>query len=179
MISVGLDLSLTHTGVAVLKDEQLVYSAVIKSKPSGPRPSDELVRIATLCARIAESISDNVDESPDIVVIEGLAFMARNTTALVQLAGMNYIIRLILESANIPFAIVAPTSLKKFITGKGVGDKNIILMEIYKRYGHTFLDDNEADAFGLAMIGLALKDSHSKELTQPQKEVVTLVKTQL
>lgn len=47
--------------------------------------------------------------------------------------------------------IVAPTSLKKYITGKGTGvQKNQILLNVYKKWGVEFTDDNAADSYGLA-----------------------------
>jgi Holliday junction resolvasome RuvABC endonuclease subunit len=69
--------------------------------------------------------------------------------------------------------------LKKFITGKGKGDKDMMMMEIYKQYGHEALDNNEADAFGLAACGLAVMGTPLKKITKPQEEVITLLKKQL
>ena len=181
MISIGLDLSLAATGVCVIKNGTTLFRGLVKSKPTPDgTPTDELMRLLRIVGEI-ESILDEhcPDNTADVVVIEGLAFMARNTTALVQLAGLNYFVRQIVYKAQVPFAIVAPSSLKKFITGKGIGDKNIILLEIYKRYGETILDDNEADAFGLAQLGQAILGGHKGTLIVPQLEVVELVKKQL
>ena len=63
------------------------------------------------------------------------------------------IIKKLLRQLDIEFYIVAPMTLKKFCnSSKGKG-KNKIMLEIYKRYGVEFEDDNQTDAFGLAMIG--------------------------
>ena len=40
-------------------------------------------------------------------------------------------------------------SLKKFATGKGNSKKQEVLMQIYKRWGLEFNDDNAADAYTL------------------------------
>ena len=46
MITVGLDLSLTKTGFAIVKDDGTVLaSGIIKSKPNGDKPLDETNRI--------------------------------------------------------------------------------------------------------------------------------------
>jgi len=82
-------------------------------------------------------------------------------------------------SNNIPFIIVAPTSLKKFITGNGAAKNDVMLMETFKRYGVTILDDNECDAYGLAQVGLALLNGNSKSTTKLQEEVLTLLKKQI
>lgn len=180
MISVGLDLSLTGTGYAILKTGLCPSVGLIKSKPTGDKPLHETQRIV----KIAEDVMEEIDrltpyEKPDLVVIEGLAFMARNTHSLVQLAGLNYLIRALLNQFEWPFIIVAPTTLKKFITGKGNSDKNIVMMNIYRDYSQEFIDDNVADAFALAAFGMALKGQPLRTLTVPQKEAIELIKKQL
>lgn len=181
MITVGLDLSLTHTGYAIVKDDGTVLaSGVIKSKPSGDKPIDETRRIV----KIAEDAMQKIDEllpgeDPAVVVIEGLAFMARNTSALVQLSGLNYLVRILLSEFNWPFMIVAPSTLKKFITGKGNGEKDLMMMTVFRDYGFESMDNNECDAYSLAVCGLAVMGSPIKSLTKPQLEVVSLLKVQL
>lgn len=177
MISVGLDLSLARTGVVVLDGDNLVTSGVVKSKPDGDSPKDELDRLVEICTNIEKMVFES-DRRVDIISIEGLAFMARNTTALVQLAGLNYFVRKMCVDRGVPFVIVAPTSLKKFISGKGVGDKNIMMLEVYKKYGFTFLDDNENDAFVLAKIGQHISEGVEGS-DKPQKEVLALVSKQI
>ena len=51
---------------------------------------------------------------------------------------------------------VAPTSLKKFVTGKGNAKKDLMLLSVYKRWGFDTTNDNKADAYGLAQFGRAL-----------------------
>jgi hypothetical protein len=47
--------------------------------------------------------------------------------------------------------IVPPTVLKKYVTGRGTGvQKAQILLQVYKKWGVEFPDDNAADSFGLA-----------------------------
>jgi crossover junction endodeoxyribonuclease RuvC len=173
---VGLDLSLVGSGVIVLDDGDIVVQKLIKSKPVGPKPIDELKRIRKIVEEIEMIISEEI---PTVAVIEGLAFMARNTTALIQLSSLNYMTRAMLADYHVPFVIVAPTSLKKFITGSGASKKDVMLMEIYKQYDVTIMDDNEADAFALAQVGLALSGKHIKPLNQKQEEVIELLKKQL
>lgn len=174
MIVLGLDLSLCKTGFTIIKDGQLVDSGLIKSKPVGDKPLQELERLIEIVDRIEEKVS-----KPNLVVIENLAFMARNTTALTQLSGLNYFVRYMLFKKSIPFALVAPTTLKKFVTNKGNADKNMVMMEVYKQYGYSALDDNEADAYALAALGMAVLGKPINKLTNPQLEAVNLIKKQL
>jgi crossover junction endodeoxyribonuclease RuvC len=171
----GLDISLTATGVVIIEDDTLIFSDTIKTKPGGKKPSDEVKRLQ----KILDSINKIIDEhSPELVVIEGLAFMAKNTTALVQLAGLNYMIRCELVDRKLKFLIVAPTTLKRFITGKGNAQKDHMMLEVYKQYGHALTDNNVCDAFALSRVGLAMVDPSHRE-TVTHREVVNLISSQL
>lgn len=174
MTIVGLDLSLVTTGIAVLDEGKIVKSELIKSSKEGELPIDEVKRLI----KIKEGINIAMGEA-DMVVIEGLAFMAKNSTSLVQLAGLNYMVRQDLYRLGIPFVIVAPTTLKKFSTNKGNAHKELMLMETYKRYGIEFYDNNMCDAFCLAKVGECLVSKKSLKLNKEQKEVLNILKKQL
>lgn len=169
MISLGIDLSLTGTGIVKLKDGKMINQYLIKTKPTYDNVS-ELKRLM--------KIRDDIDmSSVDIAVIEGLAFAVRNSTALVQLSGLNYLVRERLYEEKIPFVLVAPTSLKKFATNKGNCQKDEVMLACYKRWHVTFKDNNISDAYILARIGEALLNDEVK-LTSIQEEVITLLKKQ-
>lgn len=172
--SIGLDLSLTGSGVVVLNNGKIVKQQLIKSKPVGDKPIDELKRIR----KIVEGIEVVINEhKPTIAVIENLAFMARNTTALTQLAGLSFFVRAVLFDHNIPFYLCAPTTLKRFATGKGNSEKDHIILEVYKQYGIDFVDNNVADAIFLAKIGSAIAGYEKVKKTH-QIETIELLKNQ-
>jgi crossover junction endodeoxyribonuclease RuvC len=180
MIVIGLDTSLTHTGFCIINEKgKVLDSGVIKSKPSGDSYLAEVNRIVKIVDEIFEKITKNCKKKPDLAVIEGMAFTARNTTSLVQLAGLNYQLRIQLARFEIPFMIIAPTTLKKFITGSGKGDKDKMMMSVYKNYGFEALDNNECDAASLAFCGLATSGNPVKKLGVPQQEVINLLSKQL
>lgn len=183
IISIGLDLSLTHSGYAIIGEDDVVFdSGVIKSKPIGDKPVDELERILTVRDKIFGIIKIGNRKKPNIrliAVIEGLAFMAHNTTALVQLSALNYFVREKLMNVGIPFIIVAPTTLKKFITGSGRGDKDMMMLQVYKNYGFEAKDNNENDGYALAVCGLAVLGKPRKKLGKPQLETINLLRKQL
>ena|SRR3990167_2865863 len=177
IISLGLDLSLVGTGLVILENGKIVKQKLIKSKPiPDGKPIDELKRIKKIVEEIESIITE---ELPNVAVIEGLAFMVRNATALVQLSALNYFTRSMLMDYHVPFIIVAPTSLKKFVTGSGVAKKDVMLIESYKRWGVSILDDNVCDAYCLSQVGLALLGGNSKTTTKLQEEVISLLKKQL
>lgn len=180
MIVVGLDLSLTKSGYAIVKDDgKVLASGIIKSKPVGDKPLAETKRIVKIAEDIVEKIDEILPtEDPALVVIEGLAFMAKGTS-LVQLAGLNYLMRTLLTEFKWPFVIVAPTTLKKFITGKGNGEKDLMMMTVFKEYGFESFDNNVCDAYSLAVCGLAVLGKPVRALTTPGKEVLVLLTKQL
>ncbi len=175
MKTLGVDLSLTHTGVVALDDGKLLLKKSILTKPAGKRPVDEINRLQSIVDQICFVI-DSVQ--PNIVAIEGLAFMSRKTTALAQLAGLNYLLRRELMRRGIGFVIVAPSSLKKFITDKGNAQKDEMMEAVYKRWGVTMLDDNENDAYCLAQVAFAMI-SDGYKITGKQRSVINLITSQL
>jgi Holliday junction resolvasome RuvABC endonuclease subunit len=48
--------------------------------------------------------------------------------------------------------MIPPMTLKKYATGKGTSKKQEMLMQIFKRWGVEFNDDNAADAYALARL---------------------------
>ena len=166
---IGIDPSLTATGVVILEDGKIKDQLLIKTKPSGDHPIKELNRLFEIRRSLPKM------EDDDVCIMEGIAFMARNTSALIQLSALNYFIREKLYLDGIKFIVVPPTVLKKFISGKGNSPKELIILEIFKRYGVTFNDNNLADAYALARIGTGLMDSTTK-LTKFQQEVISDLK---
>jgi hypothetical protein len=80
-----------------------------------------------------------------------------------------------------PPLIVPPTSLKKFVTGKGNAKKNEMLLGVYKQWGVSFSDDNQADAYALEKFGEAFlwtggADGPEINLTKYQHEAIEAVR---
>jgi len=180
-IGIGIDPSLTDTGlVAVTSYDDIPVNLSVKSKKNGDLPINEVNRIVSLANEvyIKTQEASQYGHTP-VVAMEGLAFMARNSCALVQLAALNYMLRRrLMIDWNVPTVIVAPSSLKKFISGKGNCQKSLMFMETYKRWGVEFTNDNLMDAHGLARIALALSTLSEEGLTNPQKEVINLLRKQ-
>ena len=174
-IIMGIDPSLAETGYCIINENNKIVTDVIKSSPSGKNPIDELMRIKKIVNNIKKIVCQH---KPSIVCIENMAFMARNTTSLIQLGALNFFIRMMVDDLKIKFIMIAPCSLKKFITGKGNSPKDNMLLETYKRYGVSFSNNNLCDAFGLAKIGQNLLNNNIK-LSVPQSEVIGLIKKQL
>jgi len=142
---VGLDLSLTGTGMVKLsKDEEILYKNVFSTGASTQIEE----RILTISFEILSRI---VYES--MIYIEGLSYGSRGQKML-EISGLHYCIRCQLTKDGRPFKIIPPTTLKKFITGTGRAQKNLMLLKIYKKFGIEFDSDNIADAYSLARLAL-------------------------
>lgn len=180
---VGLDLSLVKSGISILNEEgKIVKIGVIESKKSGERPVDELKRILKIRDDIFSFIYKNkeidTDQGDNIYFcIEGVAYLAKSTS-LVQLAALNYFIRDYINMDDFKFIIAAPTSVKKFATGKGKCEKDHIILEAYKKYGIDNIDNNEADSLFLANIASVMFGTE-KAKNKAQQETIDLLKKQL
>jgi Holliday junction resolvasome RuvABC endonuclease subunit len=123
-------------------------------------------RIDWILAKIAELVHEG-----DFVAIENNAFNAMGS-ARSKLAELNGIVKFWLWRRKIPYVLVAPTSLKKFILGAGKGkDKSLIIREVYKAYGVDVATDDEADACVLAHIGACLVGAEEPK-NKAQREVL-------
>jgi crossover junction endodeoxyribonuclease RuvC len=172
-LSIGIDPSLCESGVVGIRNGKVVFSHLVKSKKAGDTPILETERLRTIVDEIIFILDKH---KPSVVTMESIAFMARNTTALAQLCGINYMLRDVIYKKYMLY-MVTPTGLKKFITGKGNCAKELMLLETYKKYKVSFTNNNSCDAYGLAQIGDALINKDLK-LTKPQGEVVESLKKQ-
>jgi Holliday junction resolvasome RuvABC endonuclease subunit len=82
--------------------------------------------------------------------MEGYAMGAKGK--VFHLGELGGITKMALARHDIYPLIIPPTTLKKYVTGVGTGQKNQILLHTYKKWGQTFTDDNAADAYGLARL---------------------------
>ncbi len=145
----GIDLSLVETGIVCLEDGKILFQNTVKSKPKEGQLEIERIRAIAL-----EVNMNGIGKfKPDLVVIEGLSYGSKNTTSLCQLAKLNFCIEIYCYIEKYRYRMVPPTTLKKFITGKGNSKKEVMLMKILKRYGLEFENNNLADAYALCRWG--------------------------
>lgn len=160
----GLDLSLNHTGwctFTVGEAGSLAYGVLDLEKS----PLNEIQKMDFVLEWLKPMFQPGL-----LVMIENFAFCARGR-AVLQLAGLQYLVRHHLFKSGIPFQLITPNQAKKFLTGKHHCDKSVVLKEVLKRYRIDVDDDNIADAInfnkiGQAFLGLVELDN------QAQREVV-------
>lgn len=158
MIALGLDLSLTSTGVAAVQDGQYMawFNAKTKGK-KGDGPGDYLTRIQDITQRTFVFI-DSLPEIPVIAVVEGPSHGSKFGNPH-ERAGLWWDIFAGLVLREIPVATVAPKSRQKYITGSGgngVG-KDVVLAHAIERYVNdrtpVIPNDDVADGLGMADMG--------------------------
>lgn len=137
MIAIGLDLSLTRTGVAGAG-----WTSSIRVKTRGHE------RLQA----IREAIADYTRHA-DLVVIEGLAYDGHDRNR--QNAGLSWHIRHDLWLRGTPYALVPPSCLKVYAAGNGGAHKEAVRAGLAERLtwitAKTPLD--ESDAATLAVMG--------------------------
>jgi crossover junction endodeoxyribonuclease RuvC len=163
----GLDLSLNSTGFCQYRlDTKEMNYGIIDS--DGRRGMERLDHIAQTIRKLAAVGQDGIRP---LAVIENFAFARPNQAH--QIGELHGVVRYELWRNHVPFILVAPLQLKKWIIGKGQGEKDLILKELYKRYDFDVSDDNIADAVGLMLIGKTLLGKYEKPLVQFQQEVIS------
>lgn len=170
----GIDLSLTGTGMALIETnaDELVRKAALLDKAHSVRyfgtetmlvrlnatPVDPMRPVDWLKWDRWNRILDAVllmSSGVQRIVIESYAYGALGMRE--SLAEIGGIVRWqIMKNYGVSPLFVGPMTLKKFLTGSGKSEKDIMLKEVYKRYGVDVDDNNMADAFVLAKIGHAI-----------------------
>lgn len=168
---VGLDLSLTGTGFCMKRGDVFTIETV------STKPKDFKTDLDRL-AYIRDTLLRKIPADVKMICIEDF-FTPANPMQLgsaIKLAMLGTVIRMTLNEKGIPFVIIAPSQLKKFVTGKGTGEKSMILREVFKRWGINAADDNQADASVLAYLAEALVAPLTDDVPKFQVEVVKTVR---
>lgn len=182
MISVGLDLSINSTGVCIhdpawthgvyyvvsskFTKKSLDYhhdrlSLVLYNKQPIESQTEyhrkEAIKTNNIYNIVSILHSILEQYKPDVATIEGVSFQSNGS--VLDLCGLNYMVRMMLQEMNIPYYIVSPTQNKKFATGNGQAEKDVMI-SAWKKMDQSICDipsyiktDDIADAYFLARYG--------------------------
>lgn len=156
---VGLDLSLTATGVATSDGSWIVKPGKLR----GPE------RLATIRDFVAAAVLDE-PVPVDLVVIEGYAYGRNNNREI--LGELGGVIRLLLWENDVRYLDVPPSTLKMYATGKGNAGKTEVVIAARERLGYSGHDDNEADAMWLYALGCDLLGQPLVKLPQTHRRAL-------
>lgn len=166
-IYVGLDLSLTSTGVAIIHNDV----ATVRRITSKPKPkattADQAERLDALVSEIVSAIPSSDDTK---VAVEGPSFASSGSAAHI-LGGLWWLVRHALRVEGLDVTVVAPSSVKKYATGSGNAPKDQVLAAVVRRYPDVDVTGNdEADALVLAAM-IARIDGYPIDLNLPVAQV--------
>lgn len=106
--------------------------------------------------QICVILKDIIDHhEPDLIQIEGISYGSKGSSALVDLAGLNYAIRMTVVEKDIQYNILPPTVVKKFAVGNGGAEKDVMIAS-WKKLDKNISDvteiklDDLADSFFIA-----------------------------
>jgi Holliday junction resolvasome RuvABC endonuclease subunit len=138
---IGLDLSLTASGVAIVANHQ-IWTTTLKPKVAGHR------RLEVISDKIAEWAAD-----ADLILVEGAAY-GREQQAF-NMGGLWWVVTHRLWHEAQDCVVVPPACVKKYATGTGRASKEIVGYECVRRFpGEMITDNNQSDALWLAHMGL-------------------------
>lgn len=153
LVIMGLDVSLSNTGVSVIHAGRVRTFAIGK----GTEVSS-LERLAFY----QQEVTDLLERyEPDVVMIEGYSFGSKFSRphSIGELGGvLKLAIRAWGNARHLSPAvyIVPPTTLKKAVLSIGKGDKKAVKAGMLQITGLTFPDDDQCDATALALAGLVV-----------------------
>ena len=153
-VSIGIDQSLTGFALTILnvEDPSRYMTWVYKSEFRGVKRLDDISKWMT------SKLNTVKDQYIQDIAMEGTVLASQSALVLGELAAT---VKLTLwlyfrdydhqEHLRTPL-LVPPMTLKKYAAGKGNAKKQEMLMQIYKRWGIEFNDDNAADSYALARL---------------------------
>jgi len=151
-VTIGIDPSLTGFAICFTsaarpeQHETFVYKS----------PYRGIERLNDIVSFMMDTITEFELMGHDVVnvAIEAAVMASPSTLPLSELAGLvKYKLFHHFEDNDCKKPLkIPPMTLKKYAAGKGNAKKQEMLLQIYKRWGLEFNDDNAADAYALARL---------------------------
>lgn len=168
MTVMGLDLSLTGTGLVILDAEARILEHV--AIQVGGRGMDRVIAIEEAIRRRLSGME------VALVAIEGYAYgVRRRQSHLADLAELGGVVKRRLIQEAVPYVVISPAAVKKFATGKGNAGKDKVAVAAYKKWKVEFETADEVDAYVLARMALALLTKH--DVCKYEEEALANIKS--
>lgn len=162
MVVLGLDLSLTGTGVAAWDGERVLLKRLFKTEGLGPKgdkrpgllPSGkfrgtEEERIDWIKRRIVKCVKKI---QPDLVIIEGHSFKSAGRKSYTGVHELHGVVKNKLFLLEQDFKCEPPSTVKKAFAGHGQASKEQ-MVDRAQDFDQDITDENVADALGCAWYG--------------------------
>jgi Holliday junction resolvasome RuvABC endonuclease subunit len=151
-VYVGIDQSMTGTGVCIFDNQGTLLGEKLIETKAGSTPMDEVHRIVTLFSETYKFVTEIAASRKVCAVMEDFAFSQTNQMA--KLGGLGWHFRIMMSRTDWHFGTCGTQILKKFVTGKGTSEKEVVMMHVLNRWTFMPSDNNIADAYVLGRISL-------------------------
>lgn len=178
-IIIGIDPSLTGTGIARVDTDDRLVAQVATVTSKGKRDDDwptRANRIEDLAAQVANHAWPQRDDRADLVVIEAPTLSQGRQGGHLDRHGLWWHLLALLGAWDIPYAVVTASARAKYATGKGNAPKDHVLLAVARRFPHVpVTDNNQADALILAAMGADHHGCPLVELPKAHREALDKV----
>lgn len=145
----GLDLSFTGTGWVFLDTGGKDCYGEIKTDAKN---FGSLFERVDHIVDIVMGMTEKID--PELVIMEDY-YVGLNKQVTIMIVVLGTVMRYRLLNSGRGYLTVAPTQVKKFLTGNGTAKKDNMLKCIYKKYNFDTNSNNLADACAIAHVGMS------------------------
>jgi len=149
--SMGIDPSVSSTGIVVLEESGKAPTLVLEKCIAKPKVKG-MLRLREIVTEIMETIHTH---NPDRIVIEGYSLNLKNKASVIPLVELGGLLRFMMYLDGLAWYAPRAPEVKKFLTGSSNSKKEVMMMHVLKRWGHESMNNDTADAYVLAAMGLA------------------------
>lgn len=191
----GLDISNTCTGITIFdiagkhietvvinfekeyKKNNKRWQELLNVQPLNSERAFEFARYKFYAGRIIKKM---IEHKIKLAVIEGYSYAGSKAYLSHEAGG---VIKTMMIQQGIRWIEIAPTSLKKFATGVGKADKDVVILRVFKNWGFDpedyGIDSDEAsdasDSYAIGKVCYHLFSGDVNGLNKKQSEVVNLL----
>ena len=153
-LSLGIDPSISGTGVVLLKSADQIAKpyALYEQSITATPGAVGLQRTREIVFMLMKLIHE---WNPHAIVVEGYSLNTKNVSSIVPLVELGGLLRVMMMLDGFKWYDPRASQVKQFATGKGNAPKDKMMMNVLKHWGHESKDNNTADAYVLAAMGLA------------------------
>lgn len=148
---VGLDISVSSTGIAVIEGDRLTQNTVRMTTIKGGAVKPDIYgRMIRVWGEVLEFVGEGIA----LACVEEPIIKSRSIRSSRRLLELNTAICSRLYEGGIPFLVPVSQQLKQMATGYGRSDKEEVMQALNEEFGVLTVSDDESDAVALALMAL-------------------------
>ncbi|SFH97795.1 hypothetical protein [Planctomicrobium piriforme] len=167
----GIDPSLSNTAICSGRAHGKFQMRRFSAPAIGKDVRGRITRIERMIGEIDQHVASI---KPDLILIEGYAMGAKFGRE--QLAELGGVLRWHIVDHCQYILEVPPSTLKKFTTSAGKGQKDMMIAHVTQQAGRIFDSNDEVDAWALFAMGLAAVGTVEMTNQKQREAVATVVK---